>query len=128
MLEKNRKKILIIEDEQTLIKALEFSLNKENYSIAVAIDGESGLELVRELKPDLVLLDIILPKMNGFEVLKNIKADKKLSRIPVLILSNLGDEADVAKGVNLGAIGYLIKTNYRIDEVKEEIKQILNGK
>jgi DNA-binding response OmpR family regulator len=127
MLKNNRKKILIIEDEQTLIKALELVLNKENYSIAVAIDGESGLELVKEFKPDLILLDIILPKMNGFEVLKRVKADKKLSKIPVLILSNLGDESDVTKGITLGAVGYLIKTNYRINEVMDKIRQILNS-
>jgi DNA-binding response OmpR family regulator len=123
----NRKKILIIEDEQTLIKALELVLNKENYSIAVAIDGESGLDLVKTFKPDLVLLDIILPKMNGFEVLKRVKADKKLSKIPVLILSNLGDESDVTKGITLGAVGYLIKTNYKIYEVMAKIRQILNS-
>jgi len=121
-------KILIIEDEQTLIKALEIAFSKENFSLAVAIDGESGLELAQTLKPDLILLDIILPKLNGFEVLKQLKADKKLAKIPVLILSNLGDDADVAKGMEMGAIGYLIKTNYRIEEVMNKIKEILAAK
>jgi DNA-binding response OmpR family regulator len=123
-----KKKVLIIEDEQTLIKALEAAVGEENISLAVAVDGESGLELAKVFRPDIILLDIILPKLNGFEVLKQLKKNKATAGIPVLILSNLGDETDIAKGIEGGAVGYLVKANYKIEEVIQKIREILKQK
>jgi len=123
-----KKKILLIEDEQTLIKALEMIFKREEWELKIAIDGEGGLKMAFEEKPDLILLDIILPKMNGFEVLKQLKRDKKTKDIPVLILSNLGDEEDIRKGLKLGAKDYLIKTDYKIEELTKKVKGLLEKK
>lgn len=92
-----------------------------------AYDGETGLKLAEQKKPDLILLDLILPKVNGFEVLKKLKAEKETKDIPVVVLTNLEGIEDIDEAINLGATTYLVKTQYEIEEVLVKIKKILSG-
>ncbi len=119
------KKILFIEDESALQRAATQVLSEEGYRVLSALDGEAGLRLAKEEKPDLVLLDIILPKKDGFEVLSGLKSDPATKNIPVIILTNLEGSADVEHALALGATTYLVKTNYRLEEVVEKIKQVI---
>lgn len=119
------KKIVFIEDEPSLIKILSEALSNEGHEVIKATDGKSGLELVKSEKPDLVLLDLILPKMDGFEVLKKIKEDPMVKKIPVVVLTNLEGVEDVDKALELGATTYLVKENYSLEEVVEKIKKNL---
>ncbi len=119
------KKILFIEDESALQKNVGSALEKEGYEIISALDGETGLKLAQKEKPDLILLDVILPKMNGFEVLESLKEDKETKEIPVIILTNLEQMENIDRALELGAKTYLVKTNYTLTEVVEKIKQTL---
>lgn len=119
------KKILIVEDDKFLRELISQKLVKEGYDISEAIDGEEGIKKVKEEKPDLVLLDLILPGADGFEVLSRIKADPALAPIPVIILSNLGQKDDIEKGLKLGAVDYLIKAHFTPAEIIEKIKIVL---
>jgi len=120
------KKILFIEDESALQKTIGELLGQEGYEMISALDGEIGLNLAKEQKPDLILLDLILPKINGFDVLKNLKADKETKEIPVIVLTNLEGIEDVERVLSLGATTYLVKTQYEIEEVLGKIKKALN--
>jgi len=117
--------ILIIEDDKFLRQLIAQKLLKEGYDVSEAIDGEEGLKKVKEEKPDLVLLDLILPGIDGFEVLSQLGKDESVSQIPVIILSNLGQKEDVERGLNLGAIDYLIKAHFTPGEIIEKIKKAL---
>ena len=119
------KKILIIEDDKFLRELIVKKLVKEGYEISEAVDGEEGVKKVKEEKPDLVLLDLILPGIDGFEVLSRTKEDPALSQIPVIILSNLGQKEEVERGLGLGAIDYLIKAHFTPGEIIEKIRAIL---
>ena len=119
------KKILIIEDDKFLRELIVKKLVKEGYEISEAVDGEEGIKKFKEEKPDLVLLDLILPGIDGFEVLSRTKEDPALSQIPVIILSNLGQKEDVERGLGLGAIDYLIKAHFTPGEIIEKIRAIL---
>lgn len=119
------KTILFIEDESALQKILGEALSKEGYKITSALDGEIGLRLAKTKKPDLVLLDLILPKINGFEVLKRIKEDPEIREIPIIVLTNLEGIEDVDRALELGATTYLVKENYDLEEVVEKIKKAL---
>jgi len=120
------KKILVIEDEATLQKALNEILSREGYEVVSSLDGLRGLELAQKENPDLILLDIILPKMDGFEVLKRIKEDDKISQTPVIILTNLSDINDIQKALDLGATTYLVKADFHIEDVLKKIEKVLN--
>jgi DNA-binding response OmpR family regulator len=120
-------KILFIEDESSLQKTFGEILKQEGYEMVSALDGETGLRLVKEKKPDLILLDLILPKINGFDVLKKIKEDSETKKIPVIVLTNLEGVADLDKAIELGATTYLVKAQYNLEEVVEKIKKVLNG-
>lgn len=117
------KKILIIEDDRFLRELISRKLVSENFDILEAIDGEKGLKTVKEKKPDLVLLDLILPGIDGFEVLTQMKNDPALKSIPVIILSNLGQREDVERGLKLGAVDYLVKAHFTPNEIIEKVKQ-----
>lgn len=119
------KKILFIEDEPALQNALSETLKREGYEIVSALDGEIGLQMVTRDKPDLILLDLILPKTDGFEVLKKLKENPETAHIPVIILSNLEGSRDVERALALGATTYLVKTNYKLEEVVEKIRRVL---
>lgn len=120
------KKILFIEDESALQKTFRDILKQEGYQLLSALDGEEGLKMVKSQKPDLVLLDLILPKLHGFEVLKKIKQDPETKDIPIIILTNLEDAADIQKALDLGATTYLVKASYTLDEVVSKIKKAFN--
>jgi len=128
--EKKGPRILIIEDDQFLRDLLCMKLEKEGFHVSLAIDGPEGLDKVMEEKPDLVLLDIILPSMDGFELLKTIRNSERMdiAATPVILLTNLGQESDVEKGRTLKADDYLIKSNFTIDEIIEKIKKLLQDK
>lgn len=122
------KKILFIEDESALQKTFGDLLTQEGYKMISALDGETGLRLVKETKPDLILLDLILPKINGFEVLKKIKEDEETKDIPVIILTNLEEIKDVERTLESGATTYLVKSQYTLEEIVQKIKNILKDK
>ena len=119
------KTILIIEDDKFLRELITQKLIKEGYEVSEAVDGEEGMKKVKEEKPDLVLLDLILPGIDGFEVLSKMREDPALASIPVIILSNLGQKEDVERGLKLGAIDYLIKAHFTPGEIIEKIKAAL---
>lgn len=119
------KKILIIEDEKTLRFLIVQTLIQEGFEVEEAIDGEEGIQKLKKNKPDLILLDLLLPNINGFEVLSKIKRDSDLESIPVIILSNLGQEEEIKKGLNLGAIDYLIKAHFTLDQIVARVKKVL---
>lgn len=117
--------ILIIEDDKFLRELIAQKLRKEDYEVLEAVDGEEGVRKVKEEKIDLILLDLILPGIDGFEVLSRIKEDPLRSQIPVIILSNLGQKEDIERGLKLGAIDYLIKAHFTPGEIIDKIKNAL---
>ena len=117
------KTILLVEDEPTLQKTLSIALTQEGYEVKSALDGEIGLRLAREVKPDIVLLDLILPKMDGVEVLDELKKDETTNDIPVIVLSKLESAQDIERGLALGATNYLVKANYDLKDVIEKVKE-----
>ncbi len=119
---KGKELILIVEDDEVLLRALYVNFHKSEYTIATAVDGDTAVKMAQRLKPNLILLDLILPKMDGFNVLKNIKANPDLKNIPIIVLSNLGDRADIEKAKSLGARDYFIKSNVKLEELAEKIK------
>ncbi len=119
--------ILVIEDDKFLRELITRKLTEENYKIADAVDGEEGIEKVKKEKPDLILLDLILPGIDGFNVLSQLKGNSELSDIPVIILSNLGQREEVEKGLKLGAIDYLIKAHFTPGEIVVKIKKTLEN-
>jgi DNA-binding response OmpR family regulator len=119
------KKILIVEDDKFLRELISRKLQKEGYEIVQAADGEEGEKKIKETKPDLILLDLILPGIDGFEVLSRIKQDPTVAPIPVVILSNLGQKEEIEKGLKLGAVDYLVKAHFTPAEIVEKIKVIL---
>lgn len=119
------KKILIIEDDKFLRELIAQKLIKEDFEISEAVDGEEGIKKIKEEKPDLILLDLILPGIDGFEVLSRMKKESTLASIPVIILSNLGQKDDVEKGLKMGAVDYLIKAHFTPGEIIDKIKAAL---
>ncbi len=120
-----RAKILLIEDEEMLANMYEVKFQNEGFEITKALDGATGLELAKSIQPDLILLDVIMPKMDGFSVLKSIREDASIKDLPVILLTNLGQEEDVQKGKELGVVGYLVKANVTPAEVVEAAKREL---
>ena len=119
------KTILFIEDESALQKTFREILKQEGYEMTSALDGEVGLRLAKTQKPDLILLDLILPRVHGFDVLKKLKEDKETKDIPVIVLTNLEGLGDVEKAIELGATTYLVKAQYSLEEVVQKIKKAL---
>ncbi len=117
--------VLVVEDDQFLRDLIIRKLEEEDFNTVQAIDGEEGVRLIREKNPDIVLLDLILPGIDGFEVLKQAKADVSISAIPIIILSNLGQKDDIDRGLQLGAKDYLIKAHFTPGEIVKKVKDIL---
>ena len=118
-------KVLIIEDDGFLRELISKKLSSSGFDITEAINGEDGLKKAEEEKPALILLDLLLPVQDGFEVLAKLKGDPKTSSIPVIILSNLGQKEDVDKGMEMGATDYLIKAQFTPEEVIAKVKEAL---
>ena len=119
------KKILLIEDEKLMINLLQKKLIQEKYEVKVALNGEEGLKAMREEKPDIILLDIIMPKMGGFEVMEEMGKDPALKEIPIIIISNSGQPVELDKAKELGAKDWLVKTEFDPQEVVDKVvKQI----
>jgi len=119
------KKILFIEDESTLQEAVGEFLRQKGFFVLKAMDGETGLRLAKSERPDLILLDLVLPKKEGFEVLEELKGDEGTKNIPVIILTNLEGLKDLDKAMSFGATTYLVKTQYKLEEIFEKIKKII---
>ncbi len=119
-------KILVVEDEPALIGVLDDKLTREGFSVIRAMDGEVGLKMVSDEKPDLILLDIIMPKMDGITMLKKLRESEDGKNIPVIILTNLSDSEKNTEMTEKGVLDFLIKTNWKLDDVVKKIKQRLN--
>lgn len=117
--------ILLIEDDPMISTMYQTKFSMEGYAIDTATDGATGLEKAKNDTPDIILLDIILPKLDGFAVLKEIKADPSLKNVPVILLSNLGQDDDVKKGKDLGANDYFIKSNHTPAEIVAKVKEMV---
>lgn len=112
-----KKKIAIIEDDQMLLKALYDILSINNFDVKFAQDGEAGLKLINEFKPDLILLDINMPVMDGITMLKKIREDASLNNMKVVMLTNYNDDTNISNSMNLNIDRYLVKTNIKLEEV-----------
>jgi DNA-binding response OmpR family regulator len=121
-------KILIIEDDRYISKMYQLKLSLDGFDVQVADNGRIGVDKVKEFKPDIILTDILMPEMDGFDVIKTVKADDDTKTIPILIMSNLGQEDHIQKGLELGALGYIVKSQYTPSKVVDKIKEILAGK
>jgi len=117
--------ILLVEDDPFLSSILQLKLDKENFKTIRVADGEEALNLLTEqgIRPDLILLDLILPKKNGFEVLETIRQDPTLEKLPVIIISNLGQPSDIDRGKALGVIDYFVKAKLSVDELVNKVKE-----
>jgi DNA-binding response OmpR family regulator len=122
-----QKKIFLVEDDPFLSALLKSRLTKEGFDVIHVKDGEEAVNLLRDIKPDIILMDIILPRKSGFEVMEEMKADPQISNAPVMIISNLGQDSDIQRGKELGAVEYFVKAKISIDELIEKIKEFLDS-
>jgi len=116
-----KRKILLVEDEAFLSSLLALKLEQEGFEVEKAMDGEEAFTILERFTPDLILLDLILPKRNGFEYLEMLRNDPRFNKIPVIITSNLGQDSDVERGKTFGVIEYIIKNKLSIDELIEKV-------
>lgn len=121
------RRILLVEDDRYLRRACEASLRQRGFSVTVAVDGKEALDLVRQAAPDLILLDLLMPRMSGIEVLRALRAEASTRVIPVLILSNSSREEDAEEIRTLGVSDYLIKSNLSLQELGERVTRLLEG-
>lgn len=119
-------KVLIIEDEEMLVNMYISKFEKEGYEIEKALNGREGLEKVKSYNPQIILLDVIMPEMDGFMVLKQLKSEASTKNIPVIMLTNLGQEEDITKGQKLGVKDYLVKANLTPSQVVDKVKEVLS--
>jgi len=118
-------KILFIEDERTLQKTVGEVLLQEGFEVLAAEDGEAGLRMAQSEKPDLILLDLILPKKDGFEIIEELRKDPATANLKIIVLTNLGGSEDVERAISLGATTYLVKADYELEEVVNKVKEFL---
>lgn len=121
--EKTNKKILMIEDERIIVDLLKRKLEKEGYQVSVGRDGVEGLEKMREDKPELILLDIVMPRMGGLEVMEKMREDDELKDIPIVVISNSGQPIELDRAKKLGAKDWLVKTEFDPQEVIRKVKK-----
>jgi two-component system phosphate regulon response regulator PhoB len=121
------RRILLVEDDRYLRRACEVSLRQRGFAVAVAVDGQEALDRVREARPDLILLDLLMPRMNGIEVLRSLRAQEPTRDIPVLILSNSSREQDAEEIRTLGITDYLVKANLSLQELGDRVTRLLEG-
>ncbi len=120
-------KILIVEDDPLMLRMYQRVFTLEKYEVEVAVNGEEGLEKARSVKPTLILLDIMMPKMNGLQMLEKLKADPEMQKIPVVLLTNLAGKQDAETGLSLGAVKYIVKSEYVPKRIVEMVKEIIAG-
>jgi DNA-binding response OmpR family regulator len=120
--------ILIVEDEDFLIRALNDNLAAEGYTVDIAKDGGEAVEKIGKKKPNLVLLDLLMPKKDGFYVLEEIRKNPEWKLIPVIVLSNLGEDTSIKRAMEMGADDYFVKSQHPIQEVIEKVKDYLEGR
>jgi DNA-binding response OmpR family regulator len=120
---KNALEVLIVEDDVFLRKILATKFGKEGFSVRAAADGMEAMTMMKQQVPDILLLDLILPKLNGFEVMTEMRTDPNLKDIPVIVLSNLGQEEDVERTKKLGAIDFLTKADFSINQIVAKVKE-----
>jgi len=120
-------KILIVEDDPLMQRMYQKAFSFDKYEVVVAGDGVEGLDKVRSEKPTVILLDVMMPKMNGLETLSKIKADPEIKSIPVIMLTNLAGSADAEKALGLGAVKYIVKSEQEPKEVVKMVKEIISG-
>lgn len=123
-----KQKVLIVDDDAFLSGIYATKLDLEGFEVATAHDGEEGLKAAEKSTPDIILLDVLMPKLDGFETLKRLKADPVLKDVPVIMLTNLGQKEDVEKGLQEGAEDYLIKAHFVPSEAVEKIRGVLKGR
>jgi CheY-like chemotaxis protein len=121
------RRILVAEDDRFLRKAAEMALKRQGYTVLTAADGEEALRAARSVLPDLILLDLIMPKLNGFDVLQALKKDAPTAHIPVIILSNLGQDRDVQQAMDAGATAYFIKTDLSLQALVQRVEETLTA-
>ncbi|MEK7570016.1 MAG: response regulator [Patescibacteria group bacterium] len=117
--------VALIEDDPLIAEMYTTKFTKEGYDLQHAADGAAGIALVKKMSPDIILLDIIMPKMDGFQVLEQLRADAAFKQTPIVMLTNLGQEEDVQKGRALGATDYFIKTNFTPAAIVDKVKTLL---
>jgi len=122
------KKLLIVEDDEMIASMYRTKLEQEGFKVLIANDGALGLSMAASQNPDLVLLDIIMPQLDGFTVLRELKSGAKTKKIPVIMLTNLGTDEDKKKGNELGAVDYLVKAGLTPAQVAEAVKKYLAKK
>lgn len=122
------RRVLLAEDDRFLRKAAETALKRHGFAVIAAVDGEEALRLARAEAPDLILLDLIMPKMQGFEVLRALKEDPATAAIPVVILSNLGQDSDVKQALEAGAAGYFVKANLSLQDLVKRVGELASGR
>ena len=120
-------KVLIVEDDALMGRMYEKIFSHENHEVEISINGEEGLKKAKEWKPDIVLLDIMMPIMNGFQVLESMKIDPTLSNIPIVMLTNLAGDQDIEEAKEKGAADYIVKSNYTPRQILDMVKKILEG-
>lgn len=120
-------KVLIVEDDQLIQRMYEKIFTFQKFDVVLASDGEEGLDKARTEKPTIILLDVMMPKMNGMEVLEKLKLDPELKTIPVIMLSNLAGEADVETALSKGAVKYIIKSEHDPKEIADMVQEIIAG-
>ncbi len=120
--------VLLVEDDTFLANIYKTKLEMEKFKVTTAENGEEGLEAAQKKKPDIILLDILMPKMDGFAVLEELKKDTETQKIPVILLTNLGQKDDVERGLEMGAVDYLIKAHTKPSETVAKIKSVLKKK
>ncbi|OGE73717.1 MAG: hypothetical protein A3C49_00700 [Candidatus Doudnabacteria bacterium RIFCSPHIGHO2_02_FULL_42_25] len=125
-MDEKKTKILIVEDEEILLTALAEELKQEGFDAVGAKDGEEGVAKAASEMPDLILLDLVMPKLDGIGALKQLKENDQTKNIPVVILTNLSDYDKVSDALSLGAMDYLVKANYRLEELVSKIKTVLD--
>lgn len=129
MTDQKKYKVLLVEDDPMVIRMYRRKLTMSGFDLFLAFNGEEGLEAIAKNRPDIILLDIMMPRMNGFEMLKRLKTDKEFADIPVVILTNLGDrDEDVKRSKGLGAVDHWVKANTPLNKIIERIGEILDNK
>lgn len=119
-------KIALVEDDEILSKVIFEELKEAGFKVSQAFNGEDGLKIIKSEKPDLVLLDVIMPKMNGFQVLEELKKSMELKTIPVIMLTMLGGDDDLKKGIQMGANDYIVKSQHAVSEIVEKVKEFFS--